>query len=247
VSLNGTYVPALGIKGLRAGYARGGDIVCGIDITQAPETILAVIGPNGSGKSTFVKTLAGLVPARAGSISIAGTDVTDRTPAQRAVAGIAYVPQEANVFRGMTVRENLKLATDFLRGRAGVEPVYEEKVLDTFPEIVRRKGALAGNLSGGQRQMLAFACALLANPEVLLLDEPSAGLSPALVLEVMGLVERVRATGVTVLLVEQNVGAALAIADEGVVLVGGRISMRAPARELSGSDLGDLFLGRGVR
>jgi branched-chain amino acid transport system ATP-binding protein len=172
VSLNGTYVPALGIKGLRAGYARGGDIVCGIDITQAPETILAVIGPNGSGKSTFVKTLAGLVPARAGSISIAGTDVTDRTPAQRAVAGIAYVPQEANVFRGMTVRENLKLATDFLRGRAGVGPVFEEKVLDTFPEIVRRKGALAGNLSGGQRQMLAFACALLANPEVLLLDEP---------------------------------------------------------------------------
>jgi len=247
--LNGAHVPApvpaLAVQGLRAGYGRGGDIVCGIDLAQTPETILAVIGPNGSGKSTFVKTLAGLVPARAGAIRITGTDVTERTPAQRAAAGLAYVPQEANVFRGMTVRENLKLATDFLHGRAGVCSAYEEKVLATFPEIVRREGVLAGNLSGGQRQMLAFACALLANPEVLLLDEPSAGLSPALVLEVMALVERVRAAGVTVLLVEQNVSAALAVADEAVVLVGGRIGRRAFARELAGADLGDLFLGRG--
>jgi ABC-type branched-subunit amino acid transport system ATPase component len=234
-------IPALRVRELRAGYEGGGDIVCGIDLEQAPETILAVIGPNGSGKSTFVKTLAGLLRPRAGTIAITGRDVTGLSPASRVAAGLAYVPQEANVFRGLTIRENLKLATEFLRRRAGVGPEQEAQVLAMFPEITGRMRTLAGNLSGGQRQMLAFACALLANPEVMLLDEPSAGLSPRFVAEIMDAVTRVRAAGVTVLLVEQNVPAALRIADEAVVLVGGRIAHRASASAIAAADLADLF------
>lgn len=236
--------PALSVQGLRAGYGSGGDIVCGIDLDQAPETILAVIGPNGSGKSTFVKTLAGLLRPRAGRMAVTGKNVTHLTPAKRVVAGLAYVPQEANVFANLTIRENLKLATEFLRGRTGVGPAQKAQVMELFPEIARRPKLLAGNLSGGQRQMLAFACALLANPEVLLLDEPSAGLSPKFVSETMEAVARVRQSGVTVLLVEQNVSAALRIADEVMVLVAGRSSLRARASDISNADLADLFFAR---
>lgn len=236
--------PALSVQGLRAGYGTGGDIVCGIDLDQAPETILAVIGPNGSGKSTFVKTLAGLLLPRAGNISVTGRDVTALSPARRVMAGLAYVPQEANVFGNLTIRENLKLATEFLRGRPGVGPAQRELVMGLFPEIATRPKLLAGNLSGGQRQMLAFACALLANPEVLLLDEPSAGLSPKFVGETMEAVSRVRESGVTVLLVEQNVSAALRIADEVMVLVAGRKSLRARADDVSNADLADLFFAK---
>lgn len=236
--------PALSVQGLRAGYGSGGDIVCGIDLDQAPETILAVIGPNGSGKSTFVKALAGLLRSRAGRIAVTGRDVTLLTPAKRVVAGMAYVPQEANVFANLTIRENLKLATEFLRGRTGVGPAQKAQVMELFPEIAQRPKLLAGNLSGGQRQMLAFACALLANPEVLLLDEPSAGLSPKFVGETMEAVARVRESGVTVVLVEQNVSAALRVADEVMVLVAGRSSLRAPASDISNADLADLFFAR---
>ena len=235
---------ALGVSGLRSGYGRGGDIVCGVDLDQSPETILAVVGPNGSGKSTFVKTLAGLVRPRAGAITLTGRDVTRLSPAQRTAAGLAYVPQEGNVFRSMTVAENLNLAVEFVRGRAGVGPNQEKQVLELFPDVMDRRKLLAGHLSGGQRQMLAFACALLSNPEVMLLDEPSAGLSPKFVDEIMERITRVRNAGVTVLLVEQNVSAALRIADEVVVLVGGRVARRCKPDELSGQDLEALFMGR---
>ncbi len=237
-------IPALCVRGLHAGYGRGGDIVKGIDLDLAPETILTIIGPNGSGKSTFIKTLAGLLSPRAGSIAVTGCDVTALSAARRVAAGIAYVPQEKNVFASLTVRENLKLATDFLRRRAGTGREQEERVLTLFPELRARAQTLAGNLSGGQRQMVAFASALLANPEVLLLDEPSAGLSPRFVAETMEAVVRVRATGTTILLVEQNVRAALRIADAVVVLVAGRKTLEAAAGEVAMSDLGDLFFGQ---
>lgn len=237
-------VPALSVQDLRAGYARGGDIICGIDMEQAPETILAVIGPNGSGKSTLMKTLVGLLPARTGTISVVGVPVSTLSPARRVAAGLAYVPQQANVFASLSIRDNLKLAMDFLRDRAGVGPQQEERIMALFPELGRRPHLPAGNLSGGQRQMLAFACALLANPEVLLLDEPSAGLSPKFVSETMDAVVRVRESGVTVLMVEQNVTAAMRIADEVMVLVAGRRRLMAPARELSNDELADLFFAR---
>ena len=216
----------------------------GITLDQSPESILVVIGPNGSGKSSFVKTLAGLLPSREGTITVTGKAVDALSPARRVMAGLAYVPQEANVFRNLTIQENLKLATEFLRGRRGVGPAQEAQVLSLFPELVRRPATLAGNLSGGQRQMLAFACALLANPEVLLLDEPTAGLSPKFVGETMEAIVRVREAGVTVLLVEQNVSAALRIADEVVVLVSGQKRLQAGAAELSNRDIADLFFGK---
>ncbi len=229
---------------LRSGYGRADDTVRGISLALAPGSITAVIGPNGSGKSSFIKTLAGLLPARAGRIRLAGQDLTTLSPARRCLAGIAYVPQEGNVFRGMTVRENLALATEFLRGRAGVGPEREGTVLAMFPDLGQAGAKLAGNLSGGQRQMLAFACALLAAPDMLLLDEPSAGLSPRFVAEVMATVQRVRKLGITVLLVEQNVRAALGIADRVVVLVGGRLVAEGPPAEIAAADLGALFLSR---
>jgi ABC-type branched-subunit amino acid transport system ATPase component len=237
-------IPALSVRDLRAGYGAGGDIVRGIDLDQAPETILAVIGPNGSGKSSFVKTLAGLLHIRAGYVKVTGRDVTAETPAQRVAAGLAYVPQEANVFPSLTIGENLKLATEFLRGRAGVGPEQRQRVMELFPELGARLRTRAGDLSGGQRQMLAFASALLANPEVLLLDEPSAGLSPKIVGQTMEAILRVREAGVTVLLVEQNVAAALRIADEAIVLVAGQVSLRAPAAEVGAADLGELFFAK---
>jgi ABC-type branched-subunit amino acid transport system ATPase component len=160
------------------------------------------------------------------------------------MSGLAYVPQEANVFRSLTIRENLKLATEFLRGRSGVGPAQEAQVMSLFPELGQRPKTLAGNLSGGQRQMLAFACALLANPEVLLLDEPTAGLSPKFVGETMEAVVRVRESGVTVLLVEQNVAAAMRIADEVMVLVAGTKRLLARPSDISSVDLADLFFGK---
>ena len=239
-----TAIPALSVRDLRAGYQGGSDIVRGISVDLAPETILAVIGPNGSGKSSFVKTLAGLLRSREGSIEVTGKAITGLSPAKRVMSGLAYVPQEANVFRNLTIGENLKLATEFMRGRRGVGPAQKAQVLSLFPEIERRAKTLAGNLSGGQRQMLAFACALLANPEVLLLDEPTAGLSPKFVGETMEAVVRVREAGVTVLLVEQNVAAALRIADQVMVLVSGRKRLQAQPSAISGANLADLFFGK---
>jgi branched-chain amino acid transport system ATP-binding protein len=237
-------IPALAVRKLRAGYGRGEDIVRGVDFDLLPERIVSIIGPNGSGKSSFVKALAGLLNIRAGSIVVTGTDVTSRTPAQRVACGLAYVPQEANIFPSLTIGENLKLATEFLRGRVGVGPEQLERVMGLFPDLARRLRNRAGDLSGGQRQMLAFASALLANPEVLLLDEPSAGLSPKIVDQIMEVVARVRDGGVTVLLVEQNVSAALKIADEVVVLVAGQISLRAEANAVDPAALGKLFFAK---
>lgn len=232
------------MRGLRAGYPGGGDIVRGITFDQPPESILVVIGPNGSGKSSLVKALAGLLPSRDGTITVTGKTVTALSPARRVTAGLAYVPQEANIFRNLTIKENLKLATEFIRGRRGVGPAQETQVLAQFPELMRRPKLLAGNLSGGQRQMLAFACALLANPEVLLLDEPTAGLSPKFVSETMETIVRVREAGVTVLLVEQNVSAALRVADEVIVLVAGQKRLQAKASVISNADIAGLFFGR---
>lgn len=242
--MSASIISALSVSGLRAGYGRGADIVRGIDFELPPESIVAVIGPNGSGKSSFVKTLAGLLDVRAGSVSVIGKDVTHETPARRVAAGLAYVPQEANVFPSLSIRENLKLATEFLRGRPGVGAEQQERVLGLFPEIANRMRTRAGDLSGGQRQMLAFASALLANPEVLLLDEPSAGLSPKIVDQTMEAITRVRESGVTVLLVEQNVAAALKIADEVVVLVAGRLTLRTEAKLVNHAELGELFSQR---
>ena len=167
----------LSVTGLHAGYGAG-DILKGIDVSLDEGRVLTIIGPNGSGKSTLVKTLAGLLAARQGDVHLAGERVNHLSPPKRVQRGLAYVPQEYNVFRNLTVLENLRIAHEFMGGGAGAPLPPEMAAL--FPELPSRYQALAGNLSGGQRQMLAFACALTVRPKVLMLDEPSAGLSPAL-------------------------------------------------------------------
>jgi ABC-type branched-subunit amino acid transport system ATPase component len=228
----------LSVTTLHAGYGAG-DILKGIDVALSSGRILTVIGPNGSGKSTLIKTLAGLLPARQGEIRLAGERLNDLSPPRRVHAGLAYVPQEYNVFRNLTVLENLKIAREFMGvGASG------EEVASLFPELAARHKTLAGNLSGGQRQMLAFACALAVRPKVLMLDEPSAGLSPKYMGEIFDTVKKVNAMGVSVLMVEQNATEALRISDACVVLAGGRVRLAAPANAvLDMKNLQSLYLG----
>ena len=171
---------ALTAEGIVAGYG-GTDIVKEVSAGVPTGQILGVIGPNGSGKSTFVKALAGLIAMRRGEIRLADRSIAHLI-LQRVAAGISYVPQEFNVFPNLTIGENLRVSSEFLGARrAGVE--QRERVLAMFPKAASRLKLRAGYLSGGQRQMLAFACALMAAPSVLLLDEPSAGLAPKFVSE----------------------------------------------------------------
>lgn len=236
---------ALEIQALEAGYEPGLPIVRGASLAVQPGEIVAILGPNGAGKSTLVKAVAGLVPITAGRVLLHGQDIT-RVPAHRMVfEGLAFVPQTENVFANLTIAENLELAAAILKAdrherHARLAPVYT-----MFPDLERQRTLLAGRLSGGQRQMLAVARALIAQPRVLMLDEPSAGLSPKLVGQVLEQLRRVREHGVTVVLVEQNVKAALAVADRAAVLVEGRERIVGTAAELRGdARMAELYLGR---
>ena len=233
---------ALEVRALEAAYEPGLPIVRGASLTVHAGEIVAVLGPNGAGKSTLVKAVAGLVPITGGEVLLHGQDIT-RTPAHRMVfEGLAFVPQTENVFSNLTIAENLELAAALLKvpRREALEPLYA-----LFPDLARQRSLLAGRLSGGQRQMLAVARALVARPRLLVLDEPSAGLSPRLVGEVLAQLVRVRDTGVTVVLVEQNVKAALAVADRAAVLVEGRERVvGTPAELQADADIAALYLGR---
>lgn len=234
--------PAMLAEGVAAGYG-GGDIISNITVSVPEGELLTVIGPNGSGKSTFIKVLAGLVPARVGQIVLAGETVTRLTAYERVAGGLAYVPQEFNVFPNLTIGENLRVSTEFLGRERRASTDKRDHVLAMFPEVAGRLDLLAGHLSGGQRQMLAFACAMMSAPNVLLLDEPSAGLSPRFVTEIFDKVKAVNAAGLTVVMIEQNVKEAMRIAERVVVLVNGSIRLVAtPAEIRSGHDLHRLFL-----
>jgi branched-chain amino acid transport system ATP-binding protein len=233
---------AFEITRLQAGYEPGLPVVRGASLAVAEREIVAILGPNGAGKSTLVKAAAGLVPVSGGRVLLAGREITG-APAHRLVhEGLAFVPQTDNVFARLTVAENLELAAALVKAERDerLGPIYA-----MFPDLERQRRLSAGRLSGGQRQMLAVARALIARPRVLMLDEPSAGLSPKLVGEVFAKLAEVRAGGVTLVLVEQNVKAALALADRGVVLVEGVERLVAPAAELRGdARIADLYLGR---
>ena len=233
----------LKVSGLHAGYGAG-DILKGIDVALEKGRIVTMIGPNGSGKSTFIKTLAGLLPARRGAIELEGERLNDLSAPKRVRAGVAYVPQEYNVFRNLTVLENLKIAREFMSASRVNGRVLDEELAALFPELPAHYKKKAGNLSGGQRQMLAFACALAVRPKVLMLDEPSAGLSPLLMTAVFDKVRKVNAMGVSILMVEQNAREALRISDTCIVLAGGRVRACAPADTVLGmKDLNSLYLG----
>lgn len=231
--------PVLTADRVAAGYG-GARIVDGVTFQVAAGDVLAILGPNGSGKSTLIKTLAGLVPLAEGTIHVEGRDVSGLSAHGRTRVGIAYVPQEHNVFRDMSVGENLALAHEFLPGVDGDMAVP----LAMFPELRNRLTIRAGRLSGGERQMLAFACAMMARPKVLLLDEPSAGLSPRYVDEIIATTERVSRSGIGVVLVEQNAAAALRIAKGAIVLVGGRVRHSGSAVSVArDEDVRRLYLG----
>jgi branched-chain amino acid transport system ATP-binding protein len=235
-------IAALRADDIVAGYGEA-DIVKGVSAEVQQGQILGVIGPNGSGKSTFIKALAGLIAMRRGEIRLSGDSIAHLTPSQRVGAGIAYVPQEFNVFPNLTIGENLRVSSEFLGARqAGHE--QRERVLAMFPEVAGRLKLRAGYLSGGQRQMLAFACAMMASPRVLLLDEPSAGLAPKLVGAIFERVKAANAAGLTILLVEQNVKEAFGIVDTVMVLVNGTVRLVATPDEIRAKhDLHKLFLG----
>jgi branched-chain amino acid transport system ATP-binding protein len=233
----------LRVSGLHAGYGAG-DILKGIDLALPREEIVTIIGPNGSGKSTLAKALAGLLPARAGTIELDGRRLNELGAPKRVLAGISYVPQEYNVFRNLTVLENLKIAREFMGANGKAARGRDDGLEELFPELPKHYRIAAGNLSGGQRQMLAFACALAGRPKLLILDEPSAGLSPILTREVFERVERVNRSGVSILMIEQNAIEALRISQSCVVLNGGRVRACASAREVLGmKDLNSIYLG----
>ena len=233
---------ALDVQGVVAGYEPGLPIVRGASLQARRGEVVAVLGPNGSGKSTLVKAIAGLVPVTAGAVRLFGRDITGRLAHRLVREGLAYVPQTENVFAGLTVWENLELAAAVLPGprrRARVEAQYA-----LFPDLERQRRLAAGRLSGGQRQMLAVARALVVEPRVLILDEPSAGLAPRLAAAVFDRLGAVRTLGMTVVLVEQNARAAVALADRATVLVEGRERLtRAAAGFLDDPEVVRLYLG----
>lgn len=234
----------LELRDVVAGYG-GQPILHGVSLKVEAGETLVVVGPNGSGKSTLMKTVVGLIRPMAGTVQLGAADVSALGAPARAACGLAYVPQEANVFRNMTVLENLQVGHEFVASSKG--PAFAERlaaVLDLFPEIRAKLRTAAGHLSGGQRQMVAMAAALMPKPSVLALDEPSAGLSPRnaeLLFEIIG---RVAASGVTMLIVEQNTRLGLGAADHGVVLVSGHVRLAAPAATvLADPEIRSLYLG----
>lgn len=234
--------PLLAAANIVAGYEPGLAIVKDASVSVAGGEIVVVLGPNGAGKSTFIKTIAGLVPKFSGTVALAGKFITD-TPAHCMVAaGLAFVPQTENVFTLMTIEDNLKLAGGALPGidvRRKIDELYA-----FFPDLARQRRLLAGRLSGGQRQMLAVARALIVSPKVLMLDEPSAGLSPKLVEMVFEQLAQIRKTGVAILLVEQNARAALSIADRALILVEGHNAHEGKAATLADDPIvAALYLG----
>ena len=232
----------LEVRGLVAGYVPEVNIVDGIDLDVREGEIVTVLGPNGAGKSTLIKTLAGLVALRAGRVRLFGEDIAGVPAHRRPGRGLAYVPQTRNVFARLSVQENLDLGAHARRD--GGVAADLERVFTLFPRLAERRRQRAGTLSGGERQMVAVARALMARPRLLMLDEPSAALSPKLVGLVFEKVREVRASGVTILMVEQNAVAALAISDRGVVLAEGRERIGGPARELlANPEVGELYLG----
>ncbi|HSX94596.1 MAG TPA: ABC transporter ATP-binding protein [Hydrogenophaga sp.] len=233
----------LDVKDLHAGYGKA-EVLHGITLPVRAGQVVTVIGPNGAGKSTLLGALMGLLPLR-GGVRFAGQDITRLTLEERVMAGLALVPERRELFGTMSVEDNLVLGgwrpmkQRLPRWRDGLEQVYE-----LFPRMKERRAQAAGTLSGGERQMLAIGRALMGQPKLLMLDEPSLGLAPLIVRDIFRIIETLRDRGVSILLVEQNARAALNVADEGHVLETGDVVLSGPAAQLAGdSRVIDTYLG----
>ena len=229
------------MNGVRGGYGET-DILHGVSLTAEPGRIAVIVGPNGAGKSTAMKAVFGLLKIRGGSIRFADDDITQWSPTAIAKRGISYVPQVENVFREMSVRENLEMGAFLARG--DLAAAYD-RVYSLFPDLKVRHRTLAGRLSGGQRQMVAMGRALMLEPKVLLLDEPTAGLSPRYMDQIFAICRDVAAIGVALVLVEQHARQALAIGHDGYVLVAGRNRHQGRSADLlADPEVAQMFLGK---
>lgn len=222
----------LEVRDLRAGYGRA-EVLSGLDLDLRGGSVVSVIGPNGAGKSTTLNALMGILASR-GAISFEGREIGQASVEERVMDGLALVPERRELFSTMSVEDNLVLG-GYRQKRLGnpdwlaqMEPVFL-----LFPRLKERRLQQAGTLSGGERQMLAIGRALMSKPRILMLDEPSLGLAPLIVREIFQIIRRLRETGVSILLVEQNARAALEVSDYGYVLETGAIALKGPARELA--------------
>ena len=233
----------LNVVDLHAGYGRA-EVLHGINLSAQSGSVVTVIGPNGAGKSTLLNALMGVLPAR-GRLEFLGASIALDTLEERVMKGVALVPETRALFGTMPVEDNLLLGA-YRQVRLGAKPDSGamDEVYALFPRLRERRAQLAGTLSGGERQMLAIGRALMSKPRLLMLDEPSLGLAPLVVKEIFRIIDGLRATGVTILLVEQNARAALEVADHGYVLEMGEIALQGPASELArDSRVIDTYLG----
>ena len=232
--------PLLDIQDLYSGY-RGVDILKGIHLKVNPGQMVVIIGPNGAGKSTVLKSLFGLATIRSGRVLFQGSDITHLPTEQLVRRGIGFVPQTNNVFPSLTVQENLEMGAFIRRDNPAAQL---ERVYELFPPLKEKRRQAAGSLSGGQRQMLAIGRALMVEPQLLLLDEPTAGLSPLYIEQTFALLQEINRLGVSILMVEQNAKQALKMADWGYVLSTGenRFEDTGP-NLLSNPEVLELFLG----
>ena len=244
MSDDGSAGSMLQTEDLVAGYVPEVDILNGVSIHVNEGEIVTVIGPNGAGKSTLVKTIFGLLRPRSGRVLFRGQDISGHKPHTITRLGLSYVPQLDNVFPTLTVTENLEMGSfDSSRTKGQIERMYE-----LFPRLGERRTQVAGTMSGGERQMLAMARALMPDPEVLLLDEPSAGLAPAFVEAIFEKVEDINRAGVTVVMVEQNARRALGMSNRGYVLDLGQDRFEGPGKELlDDPKVAELYLGGTAR
>ena len=231
----------LTVEGLVAGYGAADEILKGVDLTLDAGEIVSINGPNGAGKSPLLKVIAGILVPHRGSVRLRGEHIGGRAPRAISALGVAFVPQEHNVFPSMTVRENLEMGgfLDPAGSRVKIDAIFSR-----FPILAEKRRQAARTLSGGQRQVLAMAMALMVEPAVLLRDEPSAGLAPRAAEQLFETIEAIHQDGVAIAMVEQNALQALRLADRGYILVDGRNSMTGPAADLARNpEVRRVFLG----
>ena len=230
----------LSCTNMTGGYG-GEDIIHGCDIEVDRNQIVVIVGPNGAGKSTAMKAMLGMISLKEGSLILDGSDISKLTPQDRVAAGIAFVPQTMNIFSELTVEENLEIGA-FLREDNVKETI--EEIYNLFPAMKDKRNQLAGELSGGQRQQVAVSRALMTRPKVLMLDEPTAGVSPIVMKEIFERIITIKSSGVAIVIVEQNAKQALNIADFGYVLVGGENKFSGEGQALlNNQEVRKSFLG----